>query len=71
MAIQAVRLELREHADAAQPAVNAVGEGEVDDAVEPAERHRGLGPVAGERLQAGAFAAGEDRSEDIANMESE
>ena len=59
------RLVLRQDEDAAEAAVDAVGQGEVDDAVEPAERHGRLGPVAGERFEPGALAAREDDGQHV------
>ena len=52
--VEAHRLVLGEDEDLAHAAVEAVREGEVDDAVDAAERHGRLGAVAGERLQARA-----------------
>ena len=47
-------------------AVDAVGQGEVDDPVEPAERHGRLGPVAGEGLQPGPLPPGQDDGQNVA-----
>ena len=60
-------LVLGQDEDAAEVAVDAVGEGEVDDAVEAAEGHGRLGAVAGQRLQAGALAAGQDHRQDVSH----
>ena len=65
MPVEAHRLVLREHQHLAQAAVEAVGEREVDDAVAAAEGHRRLGPVARQRLQPRAFAAGQDHRQDV------
>src|SRR4029079_17193370 len=60
VAVEAHRLVLREEQDAAEFAVEAVRKGEIDDAVEAAEGHGRLGPVAGQRLQARTLAARQD-----------
>jgi hypothetical protein len=57
VAIQAHRLVLREHKNAAQPAVQAIREREVDDPVNAAKGHGGLGPVACQRAQPRALAS--------------
>jgi hypothetical protein len=49
--VQAVALVLGEHADLPDARVDQVGQREVDQPVEPAERHRRLGPVIGQRRQ--------------------
>jgi hypothetical protein len=59
VAVEAAGLVLREQEQLPQPAVEAVGEGEVDDPVGAAERHRRLGPVAGERIEPRTLPAGE------------
>ena len=66
MLVQGEALVLGEDVDLPQPAVDAVGEGEVDDAVGAAEGHRGLGPVAGERIQALALPPGQNEREGAA-----
>ena len=65
VAVEAVRLVLRQHDDLAQPRVDEVREREVDQAVAAAERHGGLGTVCRERHEALALATGEDDSEDL------
>jgi hypothetical protein len=62
--VEAVALVLRQHDDLAVAAVDEVGQHEVDEPVDAAERHRRLGPVRGERHQALSLAAGEDDRED-------
>ena len=57
VAVEALRLVLRQDEDAAKVAVDAVGKGEVDDAIESAEGHGRLGAIAGERVEASALAA--------------
>ena len=63
--VEAVALVLREHHDLQVPGVGEVREGEVDDAVRAAERHRRLGPIGRERQHALALATGEDDDEDL------
>ena len=63
--VEAVRLVLRQHDDLEVAGVDDVGQREVDEAVDAAERHRGFGPVGGQRHQALALTAGEDDGEDL------
>ena len=65
VAVEAAGLVLGQDEDLAQAAVDAVGQGEVDDAVQAAERDGRLGPVAGERLEPRAPAAGQDDGQDV------
>src|SRR6266480_4897670 len=65
MAVEAAGFVLREHQDAAQVAVDAVGQGKVDDAIEPAEGNGRLCPVARERIEPCALAAGQYQREDV------
>ena len=58
VAVQAVRLVLRQHDDLEVAGVHDVGQGEVDQPVDPAERHRRFGTVGGERHQPLALPAG-------------
>ena len=67
VAIEAAGLVLRQDVDAAQVAVDAVGEGKVDDAIESAEGHGGLGPVARQRVEPGALAACQDQRQYLAH----
>ena len=62
--VQAMALVLGQDADLADAAVGHVGQREIDQPVEPAERHRRLGPVRGQRAQPGARSAGEHDSQD-------
>ena len=55
--IEAERFVLREDEDAAQIAVQAVRERDVDDPIDAAKRHGGFGAVASERPEALALAA--------------
>ena len=59
VAVEALGLVLGGDEDLAQARVDAVGEREVDDPVRPAEGHRRLGALAGERVEPLAGAAGE------------
>ena len=61
--VQRVRLVLRQHGALEVPGVDQVGQGEVDEAVGPAERDRWLGAVLGEGHQAFSLASGEDDGE--------
>ena len=63
--VEAVRLVLRQHDDLEVAGVDDVGEREVDEAVDPAERHGGLGTVGGQRHQSLALTAGQDDGEDL------
>jgi len=59
MPVEAECLVLRQHKHPPQIGIDAVGKRDVDDAVQPAERHRRLGAVAGQRPQAFALTSGE------------
>ena len=58
--VETHRLVLGQHEDLAQPTIQAVGEGKVDDPISAAKRHRRLGPVSRERIQSRALAPGQD-----------
>src|SRR5208337_352848 len=60
VAVEREGLVLRQDVHAAQAAVDAVAQGEVNDAIAAAERDRRLGAVARERVQALALPAAED-----------
>ena len=62
--VQAVALVLGEHADLADAAVGQVGQREVDQPVETAERDGRFRPVRGQRAEAGSGAAGEHDAQD-------
>ena len=68
VAIEAQRFVLRQHEDAPQIAVDAVGKGDVDNAVEAAERNGGLGAVARQRPQPFALTSGEQHSDGVAHV---
>ena len=65
VAVEAVALVLRQHDDLAIAAVDQVGQDEVDQAVDPAERDRRLGPVGGQWHQSLALTAGEHDGENL------
>ena len=53
-----LRAPLHQHVDRVDARIGEVGEDEVDDAVPAAERDRGLGAIAGERMQPRALPPG-------------
>ena len=65
---QRVGLVLGQHADAADPGVDAVGERKVDDTELTAEGHRRLGAPRGQVLESGAPAAGQDQGQGVAGQ---
>jgi hypothetical protein len=65
---QGVRLVLREHAHAADAAVHAVRQREVDDAKLAAEGHGRFGPPVGKVLQPRAAAPGQDQRQGVAGQ---
>jgi hypothetical protein len=70
LAGQAERLVLGQDQDVKFPAVEAVGEGEIDDPVHSAERDGRFGPLAGERVQPCASTAGEQHGQHFAHNDS-
>ena len=68
MAIEAEGFVLGENKNPAQIGIDAVGKGDVDDAVESAEGHGRLGAVARQRPQAFALTAGEKDSDGVAHI---
>ena len=68
VAQQRVRLVLRDHADAANARVHAVGQREIDDAEFATEIHRRLGALVGELLQARAATAREHQGDGSAHQ---
>ena len=68
VAVEAERFVLGEDEDAAQVAIEAVREGEVDDAIDAAERDGGLGAVARERPEPLALAAGQENTDRVAHQ---
>ena len=65
VALEAAGLVLGQHEDLAEPGVEAVGEGEVDDPVHAAERHGRLAAVPGEGVEPLALAAGQDQRQRV------
>ena len=63
--VQRPAVELGEQEDPAEVGVEAVADGDVDQAVLARERHRGLGAVLGQREEAGAGAAAHDDGDDV------
>ena len=61
--VQGERLVLGQHVDLPQVAVDAVAEGEIDDAVGAAEGHGRLGTVLGQRIEALPLAPGQDQGQ--------
>src|ERR1700693_3230785 len=68
VAIEAERFVLREDEDAAQVAVQAIGERDVDDAVHAAERDGGFRAVTRQRPQAFTLAACQEHAECVAHQ---
>ena len=64
MPVQAVTLVLSQHADAPDSSIHEVGEREVDEPVQAAERHGGLGTVIGQRRKSLPGSASEDNPQD-------
>jgi hypothetical protein len=67
MPVQAHRVELREHVDAIQAAVDAVRKRNIDQSILARQGHRRLGAKFGERIQACAAATAEHDRQDIAH----
>ena len=65
VSVETVRLVLRQHHDLAEPGIDQVREGEVDETVVAAERHSGFRPICGKGHQAFAFPASEHDTEDL------
>jgi hypothetical protein len=61
MPIKTGRLVLRQHQHAAQAAVDAIGESEIDDAVDSPEGDRRFGTIPRQRFQASPFSARQDQ----------
>ena len=68
VAIERERLVLGEDVDVAQIGVDAVGEGDVDDAVLAGEGDGGLGAIAGERKEPFAGTTGKQNTECISHI---
>ncbi len=67
VAVEAERLVLRQYKYAAQIAIQAIRKGDVDDAVDAAERDGRFGAVARERPEPLALAAGQEDTNRIAH----
>ena len=65
VAVEAAGLVLREQQDPPQAAVETVGEGEVHDPVDAAERHGRLGPVAGQGIEPRSLPARQHDGDDV------
>ena len=65
--MQADRVELREHVDAVQPAVDAVRERNVDQPILAGQRHGRLRAILGQRIEPRAAAAAENNSDNISH----
>ena len=63
--LQRMGLVLRQHENAAQSGMKAVAQREIDDAISSAERHRRLGPLGGQRMQARTDAARQDDADRV------
>src|SRR6266851_3648472 len=68
VAVKAESLVLGEDENAAEIRIDAVREGDVDDAIECAERNSGLGAVASERPEALALASGKENYDGIPHI---
>jgi hypothetical protein len=63
--VERLRLVLHQHLHLEDVGVGEVGEDEVDDAVAATEWDRGLGTVAGERIEPPPLAAGQDHRQEL------
>src|SRR5712664_4354376 len=68
VAVKAESLVLGENENAAEIRIDAVREGDVDDAIESTERNSGLGAVASERPEALALASGKENYDGIPHI---
>ena len=67
MTVQRQRLVLREDVNLAQVRVHAIGERDVDDAIDAAEGYGRFGTVTGEGIKALSCAAGQQDSQSISH----
>src|SRR6516164_5115264 len=67
MAVEGERLVLGDHENAAQVGVHAVGKGDVDNAIDAAERHGRLGTITREREKTLARPSGQETNQRIVN----
>ena len=63
--VQRGGIELREHVDAAQPGIDAIGDRDIDEAIFARERHGRFRALLGQRKEAGARAAAHDDGQRI------
>jgi hypothetical protein len=71
MAIKRERFVLCENVNAAQVGVDAVGEGDVDDAINAAESNGRFGAVTSQRVESFARSASQQDSEGVFHLPSE
>ena len=69
VAVQADRIELRQHVAAVQPAVDAVRQGNVDQPILARHRHRRFRAVLRQRIQPRALSAAEHQRNDVFHIE--
>jgi predicted acyltransferase (DUF342 family) len=62
MTIERCRIELGKNEDAANIGIDAIAQGNIDDAVLPGQRNSGFGSMTGEGKKPFAFAASENQS---------
>src|SRR5205807_5955834 len=63
--VQADREKLRQHVDAIAAAVDAVADGDVDEAILAGDRHSRLAAEHGQRVEPAPTSAAEDETEDF------
>jgi hypothetical protein len=68
VAVEAQGFVLCENEDAAQVGIDAIGEGDVNNALKSAKRDGGFGAIARERPQALALASCEEYSDGVAHV---
>ena len=67
VAVQADRVELRQHVAAVQAAVDAVRQGDVDQPILARHRHGRLGAVLGQRIKPRALSAAEHQGHNVSH----
>jgi hypothetical protein len=67
VSMEADGVELCEHVDAADIAVDAVGDGDINEAILATEGDSGFGAVFGKREEACAFTSAEDQADSVAH----
>jgi hypothetical protein len=68
MAVEAEGFVLRENENAAQVGIDAIGKGDVNNAIKGAKGNGGFGAIARERPQALALASCEEYSDGVAHV---